>query len=206
MVASLILLGVSVGITGLFINNTQMSMRLRFRTTATNAALNILEQIRVLDYDNLKTLYDSSAPTAVTGSFIRVLIADPNAPDNTALAAPDPTATVPGFGAPSVPLKYQKLDLILNVRDGVVKNSTWNAPSPGLPLESSASAPRMSMRYWVTLKFNSDTVSSDTNITAKGEVLEIAMVYQWKPPKSPATSAWESGTVRAVVRNPKPKT
>jgi hypothetical protein len=205
MIAAILFVGMALSITAFFLQNNKMSMALRYRTNATTAALNILEQIRVLDYDSLNTLYTTSAPIAVTNAFVRVLITDPNAPDHTSWTAPDPTSTTtPGFGADKIPLKYQNLDVVINVRDGVIKNSAWNVPALGLPLESSATALRMPMRFWLTLNYNNAAVSTDTGVPA-GDVFEIVLVYQWQQPGSAATSPWESGTVRAVVQKPTPR-
>ena len=205
MIAPILFVMMAISISTFFLQNNKMSMTLRYRTNATTAALNILEQIRVLDYDSLRTLHNSSAPLTVTNAFVRVLITDPNAPDHTSWSAPDPTSsTAPGFGADKIPLKYQNLDVVINVRDGVVKNSAWNVPSSGLPLESSATATRMPMRFWLTLNYNGTAVSSDTTIPV-GDVFEIVLVYQWQQPGSSPTSEWQSGTVRAVVQNPTPR-
>ena len=206
MIAAIIFTMTAISVGTMFLQNNNMSMRLRYRTNATNAALNILEQVRVLNFDTLNTFYTTSAPTTVTGAYVRVLISDPNAPDHTAYAAPDSDGSPPGVGADPIPLRYQNLDLVLNVRDGVLKNATWSPVL--LPLSSSTTSTRMKMRFWLTLKYN-QTVSADTTVTAHGQVFEIALVYQWKAPGAATASAstttgWESGTVRAVVQNPNP--
>lgn len=209
MIAATIFLMTAMSIGALFVQNNKMSMRLRYRTNATNAALNILEQIRVLDFTSLDTLYTKSATES--GAFIRVLIGDPNAPDHSAVAAPDPTGTppalAPGFGADTIPLKYENLDLVINVRDGVIVpplNSTWNTFSVPLTNSTSPTA-RMPMRYWLTLKYNT-AISGDATIVATGQAFEIVLVYQWQQPGTPASSPWESATVRAVVQNQSPLT
>jgi len=211
MVAAIIFTITAISIGTLFLNNNKMSMRLRYRTNATNVALNILEQIRVLNYANLNDVYANSAPTSVTSPYIRVIIADPNAPDYSALALPDPTSlTHPGIGVkdtsgaspgPAVPAKFQYIDVTINVRDGVEKNTTWTTfPNGGLPLSTSSTGSRMPMNLWLTLKYN-PTVSGDATMPAAGEVFEIVLVYQWQ---QPGQAEWNSGTVRTVVPNPGP--
>ena len=205
MVAALIFTILSISITALFVQNNQMSARLRYRTTATNAALNVLEQVRVVDFNGLLSLYNSSA--TIPGSYVRVLVADPNAPDHTGLAAPVATLVAPdtpGVGADAIPLGYQNLDLLINVRDGVttpVLNSAWNTCT--LPLNTSTTGVRMPMRFWLTLRYNT-TISGDPAVTATGQVFEIALVYQWQQPGTPSSSQWDSASVRAVVTNQNP--
>ena len=217
MVAATLFTITAMSIGALFVQNNMMSTRLRYRSNATNAALNILEQIRVLNFTDLTNIYNASA--TIPGTYIRVLIADPNAPDHSSLAAPDPTLTptgtpagIPGVGgisvpgAVSVPLGYQNIDLIINVRDGMIippLNATWNNLS--LPLTSTASAPRMPMRIWLTLKYNT-SISGDVTVTAPGQAFEIALVYQWQQPGASSTSPWDSATVRAVLVNQTPQT
>lgn len=203
MVASIIFTLTAVSIGTLFVQNNKMSTLLRYRTNATNAALNILEQLRVLDFDSLNNVYLASAPNTVTGAYIRVIVADPNAPDYSA-NHPEPLDTVnPGFGVDPVPASYQKIDVLLNVRDAVVKNNTtWSLyPNGGLPMANATSISRMPLRFWLTLKYNETVSGSSTITTAKGQAFEIILVYQWQQPGS---STWQSGTVRAVVPNPSP--
>jgi len=203
MIATALFTLVALSIGSLYVQNYQIATRLRYRTNATNAALNILEQIRVLDFNKLSDLYKvASAPSNVP-AFIRVLITDPNAADHTHWDPPDPKdTTLAGFGTDIIPLRYQNLDLKINVLDDAETNSTWNVCS--LPLQSSPTAPRMPMQFWLTLKYNT-AVSGDNNVKATGEVFEIVIVYQWQQPATASTSTWASGTVRAVIHNPMPK-
>jgi type II secretory pathway pseudopilin PulG len=206
MIAAILFTLVSLSIGFLYVQNNRMATRLRYRTNATNAALNVLEQIRVLDFSNLLVLHTTASSPTNAPAYIRVLIADPNAVDHTTLDAPDPTNTSAapwaGFGADTIPLKFQNLDVYINVLDGTEVQSAWNTCT--LPLESSPTAPRMNMRFWLTLKYNT-VVSGDAAITATGQVFEIILVYQWQQPGSSASSVWSSGTVKAVVQNPMPK-
>jgi prepilin-type N-terminal cleavage/methylation domain-containing protein len=205
MVAAVIFTILAVSISALFVQNNQMSSRLRYRTTATNAALNILEQIRLVDFNGLTSLYASSA--TIPGSYVRVLVADPNAPNHSGLAAPDATLVAPdtpGVGADAIPIGYQNLDLLINVRDGVttpVLNSAWNTCT--LPLNTSTTGIRMPMRFWLTLKYNT-IISGDPAITATGQVFELALIYQWQQPGTPSSSQWDTASVRAVVTNQNP--
>jgi hypothetical protein len=62
----------------------------------------------------------------------------------------------------------------------------------------------MPMKFWLTFKYNT-VVSGSSTITAPGQVFEITLVYQWQQPGSSSSSNWESGVIKAVVKNPMPK-
>jgi type II secretory pathway pseudopilin PulG len=214
MIAAVLFTFVALTVSALVIQNNNMTTRLRYKTNATNAALNILEQIRVLDFTNLTTLYTKSSPLnspPCTYAYLRVLITDPNAPDLTGLTEPAPDdATTPGFQSDypsstySVPPRYRNIDLKLNVRDNTEIYSNWTACD--LPLQSTATSGKttMPMRFWLTFKYNT-LISGSSTITATGQVFEITLVYQWKQPASSSSSSWESGVVKAAVKNRMPK-
>ena len=217
MVAATLFTMIAMSVGGLFVQNSKISATLRYRSNATNAALNLLEQIRTLNFTDLTNIHNASA--TIPGAYIRVLVTDPNAPDHSSLPHPDPTLPnagnptgIPGVGTSnyasdtSVPVGYQNVDLVINVRDGVILpplNANWNYFS--VPLSSTPSAPRMAMRIWLTFNYNT-AISGDASVTAPGQAFEIALVYQWQQPGAPSTASWESATVRAVLVNQNPQT
>ena len=176
MVATLIFALAAAGVTGTYMRSMKSTTTLRYSTTAASAALNILEQVRILQYANLKTLHDS----ATSSTTIPVLIADPNA------------AIVSG-----VPVGYRQISLNLNVLDGVTQlNATWTPAN--IPMEKSTTAATLQMQFWLTLKQDVSTVAPIV------ETMELALIYQWKPPGY-SGSGWQTGTIHSLVPNQSPR-
>ncbi|MFT3781194.1 MAG: hypothetical protein QM790_04195 [Nibricoccus sp.] len=209
MVGTVLFVTLAVSTGAVFVQNHKMSTKLRYRTQAINVALNFLEQIRVMEFTNIKTL--CTAASTNTSAYLRLIVQDSGAPDLTALASPNPTDTsTPGFGVLEVPLGYRNYDFKINVVNGLVKNinptvcTGSTSSTPGFALDNTSSGTvniRIPMKFWLTMRYN-ETISSDSSITAKGEVVEISMVYYWQDPSS---STWQEGTIRAAISNPNAK-
>jgi prepilin-type N-terminal cleavage/methylation domain-containing protein len=178
MVSMLIFALASAGISGIYLRSVKSSAELRYRTMASSTALNILEQVRVLNYNTLKAKHD----TATAGTTIPVLIADPTA--------------IPATG---IPLGYKAVNLYINVLDGTqiygTTTSGWTQVS--IPMETATTSPQLSMQFWLTIQANVSTV------TPIVQVIELALIYQWKNPGG-FSQNWQSGTIHCVVPNPSP--
>ncbi|ATC62733.1 hypothetical protein CMV30_01430 [Nibricoccus aquaticus] len=181
MVAATIFTIFAVSATGLFIQNQRASVGLRYRTQVTNTALNILEQLRLKNYNELKALR-AAALLAPTGTHTTtVLVGDP-------LYVPP---TVNPYASLNLPAGLRPEELILNVLDGTV--ISINRTNIKLPMESGLNTTKLDTRYWLSMKYNE---SLSTPIV---QAIEIALIYQWKMPQR---TNWQEGTIRLVVINP----
>jgi prepilin-type N-terminal cleavage/methylation domain-containing protein len=188
MVAATIFTVLAMSGTAAFLQNQRASIALRYRTQVTNTALNMLEQLRLKNYQELKKLRDEATAKPTDPFTAMVLVADPLYTPPT----PDP------YAALNLPAGLRPVELNLNAVDDKVINSARKQLD--LMMESTANAPKLPTRYWLTLKF-----TNSTNPDIKGalggivQAMEIALVYQWQMPRQ---TEWKEGTIRLVVTNP----
>lgn len=181
MIAATLFTMLAVSATALFIQNQRASIGLRYRTQVTNTALNILEQLRLKNYNDLLTLRAESLATPANPHTTMVLVADPLYTPPT----PDPYASL------NLPTGLRPMELNVNVVDGTVIRT--GRTSLNLPMESTSAKLFLPTRYWLTLKFNQ---SLTTPIV---QAMEVTLVYQWQMPQQ---TNWQEGTIRLVVTNP----
>lgn len=185
MIATLIFSMLAISTTSVFIQNNRVMATLRYRTHATNAALSVVEQLRLHQFSTIKSYHDVAAST------ILVSLADPTY----TRPIPDRDLYPAANGMLGVPDGYRPIPLKINVIDNVEKIASWTPVE--LPLETSANAPKLKAQFWTTINAN---ISISSPVV---EVYEIVVVYQWRNPASSAP--WQSGTVRLVVPNPNPR-
>jgi hypothetical protein len=181
MIAATIFTVLSVSATALFIQNQRASIGLRYRTQVTNTALNILEQLRLKNYNDLKILRDTALASPTTLHTALVLVADP--------LYTIPTSS-PYTGL-NLPTGLRPLELNLNVVDGTVIST--DRTSLDVPMEVALNSTKLPTRYWLTLKFN------ESMTTPRVQAMEVALIYQWRMPQQ---TEWQEGTIRLVVTNP----
>jgi type II secretory pathway pseudopilin PulG len=90
----------------------------------------------------------------------------------------------------ATPTGYRDLPLRINLRNTATLNDTWTAAD--IYAEPDPAAPRLPMRFWLVLR--SDSVASGT----VRQVVQVALVYQWRKPGA-GSSEWYSGTMRMTV-------
>ena len=181
MIAATIFTVLAMSGTAFFIQNQRMSVAIRYRTQVTNTSLNILEQLRLKNYQELKTLW-----TAATAA--------PGATHNTIVIVSDPAYVPPNpdpFSSLNLPQGLRPLEIKINVLDDAVIDRTKTYLE--LPMDSEPRGEKLSTRYWLTLKHN------QSNTSPIVEAFEIALIYEWRPPRQPT---WQEGTIRLVVANP----
>lgn len=188
MVAATLFTALAMSGTALFLQNQRAAHSLRYRTQVTNTALNILEQLRLKNFVDLRTLREAAVANRYATHTTMVLIADPSYTP----PAPDPYASL------NLPVGLRPVELMLNVVDtDVIKNSFTEID---IPMESAtaATATRLPTRYWLTLKFN-DQRDPDPKFGGIVQSMEVSLVYKWR---MPGRSEWLEGTVRLTVVNP----
>ena len=167
MVASVIFTMLAMGLTAGYIQNMRMAKAQAFRTQAINTAMTILEQLRANGYSDLRTNFHALPnPPA----FVVKLL--------------DPTQTT------VEPTGYRDFELPINVRDGTELTDTWTDTE--LRIETSATAPTLPMRFWLTL---------DRDVAETGDihaVFQLTLFYQWRTPGDSSTD-WKTGNLRMAV-------
>ncbi len=167
MVATAIFTMLATGLTATYVQNMRMAKAQSFRTQAINTAMTVLEQLRSNGYSDLRTVYhEPASPPAFTVKLL----------DPTQMAV-DPTG-------------YRDLSLPINVRDGTGLVGDWTETE--LIIETRADAPRLPMRFWVTL---------DRDTAETGEVhavFQLTLFYQWRTPGS-SSNDWKTGNLRMAV-------
>src|ERR1043166_2012605 len=111
MIAAFMFTLLAVSTTTMFVQNQRMITRFRYRTHVTNAALNLLEQLRLYQYTTVKGIHDSDSSSSVPQ--VLVSLADPTY----SRPATDP---YPASGYPynGVLDGYRPIPLNLNFLDG----------------------------------------------------------------------------------------
>jgi hypothetical protein len=181
MIAATIFTVLSVSATAVFIQNQRASVGLRYRTQVTNTALNILEQLRLKNYNDLKILRDTA-------------LAAPNTLYTTLVLVADPLYTIPTsspYTSLNLPVGLRPLELNLNAVDGTV--ISMDRTNFDIPMEVAINATKLPTRYWLTLKVN------ESMSTPRVEVIEVALIYQWRMPNQ---TTWQEGTIRLAVTKP----
>jgi Tfp pilus assembly protein PilV len=169
MVATILFAFMAIGLTATFTMNLRMAKSFGYRTQAVNTAMSIAEQIRATGYsDILDNYYTLVSPASFTTRLV------------------DPTATA------ATPACYRDFTLPLNVIDTTTVVDSWTTTD--VTVEPSATAPKLPMRFWLTL------VRDDDTATTIHQVFRLALVYQWRSPASP-NSEWLTEVVRIVVPN-----
>jgi prepilin-type N-terminal cleavage/methylation domain-containing protein len=186
MVAATIFTALAMSGTALFIQNQRASVALRYRTQVTNTALNILEQLRVKNFVDLRTLRETALASKTATHTTMVLIADPTY---------TPPSTDP-YAALKLPAGLRPIELKLNVVDAEVINDSYTVIE--LPMESAGAATKLNTRHWLTLKFK-DQRDPDPSAGGIVQAMEVALVYQWRMPQG---TVWHEGTIRLTVANP----
>jgi len=181
MIAATIFTMLAMSGTAMFLQNQRTAVTYRYRTQATNTALNMLEQLRLKNYEELKTLRAACLASPTTDHTTMILVADPAYVPPT----PDPYASL------NLPPGLHPLELKVNVNDGTVIKDAYTLLD--LPMETGANAVKLKTRYWLTLKYNE---SMGTDIV---QAMELALVYQWRAASS---TNWQENTIRLVVTNP----
>lgn len=186
MVAATLFTVLAMSGTSLFLQNQRASVALRYRTQVTNTALNILEQLRLKNFVELRTLRDTALANQTATHTSMVLIADPAYTPPT----PDP------YAALNIPSGLRPVELMLNVVDAsVIKNAHTLID---IPMESASGSIKLPTRYWFTLRFK-DQRNPDPALGGIVQAMEIALVYQWRMPQR---TDWQEGTIRLTVVNP----
>ncbi len=186
MIAATIFTVLAMSATAMFLQNQRASIAIRYRTQVTNTALNILEQLRLKNYTELETLHKNALASPTGTHTTLVLIADP------AYTPPTPNP----YASYNFPSGLRPVELILNVVDGEVINTTYT--NVDVPMESEAKATKLPTRYWLTLRYN-DQRDPDPELGGIVQAMEVALVYQWRMPQR---TDWQEGTVRLAVVNP----
>jgi prepilin-type N-terminal cleavage/methylation domain-containing protein len=157
----------AAGLTALYTANLRFAKAQSYRTQAITAAMSLVEQIRFNGYPDILTKYYT-----------------PSTPENFVVKIVDPTVTS------GTPTGYRDLTVPINVRDSTTLNTNWTTTS--IYIEPSAAAPKLPMRFWVTL--TSDAATSGTI----HEIFRLAVVYQYRLPNA-STNDWETGNLRVVI-------
>lgn len=166
----------AMGLTATFIQNIRMAKTLGYRTQAVNTASSVAEQIRGVGYsDILDYYYKASSPA----SFAIKLI--------------DPTATA------ATPSFYRTFTLPLNIvtigsplADQTI-TSTWTETD--VAFDPSPSAPKIPMRFWLTLKLDESLTSGSVR-----QVFQVGLIYQWRNP-AVKNAQWQGNTIRLALPN-----
>ncbi|MBE2213998.1 MAG: hypothetical protein IAE82_09020 [Opitutaceae bacterium] len=167
MVATAIFTILATGLTAAYIQNMRMAKAQAYRTQAINTAMTVLEQLRANGYSDLRTNFH--APPSPPPFVIKLL---------------DPSQTT------IEPTGYRDFELPINVRDGAELTDTWTETA--LQIEAADSAPRLPMRFWLTL----DRDAAETgDIHA---VFQLTLFYQWSTPGSNGAD-WKTGNLRMAV-------
>ena len=169
MVATVVFAIVATALVGVFLQNQRYSYQLGYRSQAVTISLSILEQLRFRQYTEINDVYLDGS----SGS-IDVTIADPDQSSG-----------------------YTSLTIPVNVRDGVQVNANWTSAS--VVVDPDSEAPRLPMRFFLSLKRNRQTSGT------KVDLFEIVLLYQWLQGGQSDTD-WHTGNVRLVVPNLNPLT
>ncbi len=188
MVATTIFTVLAMSGTALFLQNQRAAHSLRYRTQVTNTALNILEQLRLKNFVDLRTLRETALANRTATHTTMVLIADPAYTP----PSPDPYASL------NLPAGLRPVELKLNVVDADVIKNTYTEVEIPMESASAANATRLPARYWLTLKFN-DQLNPDPQFGGIVQSMEVALVYKWRMPRR---TEWQEGTIRLSVINP----
>jgi hypothetical protein len=167
MVATAVFTMLATGLTAAYVQNIPMAKAQAYRTQAINTAMTVLEQLRSNGYSDLRTIYHE--PASPPPFVVKLL--DPSQMAN------EPTG-------------YRDFELPLNVRDGVELLGDWTETA--LIIETKDDAPRLPMRFWVTL---------DRDTAETGDVhavFRLTLYYQWRTPGS-STADWKTGNLRMAV-------
>lgn len=167
MVATVLFTFLATGLTAAYMLNMRMAKAQAYRTQAINTAMTVLEQLRANGYSDLRTKYHEP----------------PNPPDFIVKLL-DPTQKS------VLPTGYRDLNLPLNMRDGTELTDSWTQTD--LQIEDSTSAPKLPMRFWLSL---------DRDIATTGKVhavFQLTLFYQWRTPGK-ADADWKTGNLRMSV-------
>jgi prepilin-type N-terminal cleavage/methylation domain-containing protein len=167
MIAAGVFSIISVGLTATFVQSLRFSKVISHRTQAINTATSIVEQLRERGFtDLLNDFYIPTTPPAFT-----VKVVDPGA-----------TATFPTY--------YSDLTIPINVRGTSTLSSAWTDAL--ISVDSNPSAPKLPMKFWLTLKRDAGTG------TSLHEVFQITLIYHWRSPGA-TSAAWKTGNMRIVA-------